>query len=1032
MKRIAILFLLGPAGILCGQTTGAIEGTVFDPSGSGAAGALLRITETGTKFERTLQSDGRGRYLAPGLMPGVYEIEVALEGFRGEVRAGIPLAAGRSIPIDFHLALGETYEKVVVTAETPLVSTSTSDWGGSITAQQVDALPLNGRDLFDLSSQEPGATVARSAGKTMTSGTGIHISANGARPNQNSFRLDGIYINDAISSAPASAGGRLLGVEGIQELRLVTSPFSAEYGRLAGAAFTAVSKGGTNDLHGSVYEYLRNSALDSCNFFDPAGEKIPPLRKNQFGALLGGPLRRNRLFFLGNYEGIREASSRTVHAATLTQDARNGILPGADGARIVPVTPAVAPYLNLYPLPNGREFGDGTAEFIATSPTPAREDYAAAKVDFVHSGRLRFAGRYTFDNAGTSTPDDFQVWRFRTDSRYQFIHTETQYVPSPHTIHNFRVGFSRVRNAESASLPSSVPDSLSFVKGQQLGTIVVTGLTDFGGLRARLQPRRFVLNDYQFNQDLSHIRGAHNFRLGAGFDRVRYNQVADHSATGNYRFTSIANLLQGRPATGDLMMAGSDTARGWRQNQFFAFAQDEFRASRRLTLTLGVRYEAYSTPVEVNGKIATLRDPLHDQAMTVGGPLFQNPSKDNFAPRAALAWDPTGSGKTVLRAGAGIFFDLLGSRELATAGLRTPPFFNRVYLNNPAFPDLLGAARATPPQNSLDGLEYYVNQPYAAQFQFTLERQLGSGVLARIGYSGSRGIHLPGQIGNINPTRPDVLPDGRLFFPAGAPRLNPAFVQVGFRTMRFNSHYHALLAGVQRRWGNGFRAQAKYAWTKSIDETSIAVYDDFLNGDHMPTMFDYGANRGLSAFDLRHCFTANFSYDLPNRGRSRLASALGGWQLHGIVQVQTGNPFSPTIGFDRARLLPGSGDQSQRPDFAPAPGAKIILGDPQMYFNPTVFALPPAGMYGNLGRNTLSGPGLATADLALHKMLWKREQHALNLRLEVFNALNHPNFQVPSVQQLFDSGLRMVASAGRITETSTTSRQIQIAAKWVF
>ncbi|MCL5742520.1 MAG: TonB-dependent receptor [Acidobacteria bacterium] len=1024
MRAPAFLLLLCVAGPLAGQTTGTLAGAVFDPSGSGAAGALVRITETATKIERRVESDAGGRYAAPGLMPGVYEIEVSLNGFRSEVRGGIRLAAGRSIPIDFSLAIGESYEKVVVSAEPPLVSTSTSDWGGSISTQQTGVLPLNGRDLFDLTSQEPGATMARSAAHTMTSGTGTHISANGARPNQNSFRMDGIYINDAISSAPASAAGRLLGLEGIQELRLVTSPFSAEYGRLAGAAFTAVSKSGTNELHGSVYEFLRNSVLDARNFFDPGDEPIPPLRKNQFGAMLGGPLRRNRLFFLGNYEGIRESSTRTVHAATLTRDARNGLLPGG---RTVRVAAEAVPYLSLYPLPNGREFGDGSAEFIAASPTPTREDYAAGKLDFVRSERLRLAGRYTFDNAATSTPDDFQIWHFRTDSQYQFIHTEAQYVSSPHTIHNFRAGFSRVRNAESATLPSSVPASLSFVKGRQLGTIVVTGLTDLGGLRARLQPRRFVLNDFQFNHDVSHIRGAHNFRLGAGFDRVQYNQVADHSVTGNYRFTSIASFLQGQPATGDLMMAGSDTARGWRQNQFFAFAQDEFRASRRLTLTLGVRYETYSTPVEVNGKIATLRDPLHDREMTVGAPLFRNPSRDFCRFRI-----PTGAGKTVIRAGAGIFFDLLGSRELATAGLRAPPFFNRVYLNNPAFPDLLSAAWSTPPQKSLDGLEFYVNQPYAAQFQFTLERQLGSEVVARIGYSGSRGIHLPGQIGNINPARPDVLPDGRLFFPAGAPRLNPAFVQVGFRTTRFNSHYHALLAGLQRRWHNGFRLQAKYAWTKSIDETSTAVYDDFLNGDHMPTVFDFGANRGLSAFDLRHSFTANFSWDLSGRGRTPLARALGGWQLHGIFQVQTGNPFSPTVGFDRARLLPGSGDQSQRPDFAANTGGEVILGDPQMYFNPLAFALPPAGMYGNLGRDTLTGPGLAMADLAIHKVIRLRERHALNLRLEVFNAINHPNFQVPSETQLFDSGLHRVASAGRITETSTSSRQIQLAAKWVF
>lgn len=1025
--RFVLLFLAG-AALLPAQTTGAIEGTVYDPSTAPIAGAAVRILEVQTGAERRLTTGPDGRYLAPHLAPGLYVIEVSQTGFKSEKHEGVELSAGRTVRVDFHLQLGEVRERIVVAAEAPLVSASAGDWGSSIERQKLDSLPLNGRDLFDLSSQEPGATVSSTALKSLHTGPGIHVSVNGARPNQNSFRLDGIYINDSTGAAPASAGGRLLGLESIQELRLVTSPFSAEYGRAAGAVFTAVSKSGSNELHGSLYEFLRNSALDAKNFFDPTGEPIPPLRKNQFGGLLSGPVRRNKAFFVAHYEAIREKSSLTRRPVTLSSEARQGRLPG----RAVPVADQVKPYFDLYPMPNGRDFEDGSAEFVTESATPLREDNLAGKVDLAFSDRLRFSTRYAFDDAETSTPDPFHIWLFISRSRNQFVHSETQYLQSPHTIHSFRAGFSRVLNAETASQRSDIPASLSFVQGRPLGSIQVTGLTDLGGVRWRLQPRRFVLNDFQFHQQVTHIRGTHAVRLGSGYDRVQYNQVADLNAVGLYRFTSVANFLQGRPQSGDVMVPGSDTFRGWRQHQFFAFAQEEWRARPGLSVTLGVRYEGYSTPTEVNGKIATLRNPLRDAAVFVGGPLFENPSRKNLAPRVALAWSPLGSEKTVLRAGAGIFFDLLGVKELVVAGTRMPPFFNRVFPASPVFPDLLEAARQSAPLNSPDGFDFYPHQPYVLQFQFTLERQLGSQMVAQIGYAGARGVHLTGQLGNINPTRPQTLQDGRIFFPENAPRLNPAFDQIGMRLTEFNSFYHALLAAVRRQWHSGFRFQAKYTWARSIDETSNAIFNDFSNGDLLPTVFDYRQNRGLSNFDLRHSFAANFSYRLPQGKGKAMGKTLGGWEIHALMQAQSGFPFNPRVGFDRARLRPGGGDQGQRPDFVAVPGAKVIRGDPQQYFSPLAFALPPAGSLGNLGRNTLTGPGLAVLDLALHKVLWRTERQSIRLRLEAFNVTNHPNFQIPSGLDLFNQNLQRVGTAGRISETSTTARQIQIAAKWQF
>ena len=1029
-RLIIVILSLAPA---VAQTTGALEGTVRDPSGASVAAASVRVTEVKTSATRQLAADSAGYYQALRLPPGAYEVSVTHQGFRDQVRRGIELEAGATARVDFTLQLGEAHDQIVVVADASPVSFSPAGWGGAVRQDELESLPLDGRNLFELSGQQAQVNLVRIADRKVTYGPGAKVSVKGARPNQNSFLLDGIQINDASSSGAASASGSQLGLEGIREVRVLTSPFSAEYGRAAGAVFTAVSKSGSNEFHGSLYEYLRNSALDAKNFFDDPGRKTPPLRRNHFGGLLSGPVLHNKLFFLANYEGVRETFSQTVRASVPTAEARRGLLPAAGGGtRTVTVSTSARPYLDLYPLPNGRDFGDGTAESVSESVRDTREDYAAGKLDLLLRPALRLAGRYTFDDAARGAPDALHIWRFFDDSRYQFFHTEAQHLVSPRTIHTFRAAFSRTRNEELSQPRPDIPASLSFVPGQPLGGFSVPGLAEFGAGLVRQRPRRHILNDFQFNDDLVHTRGRHTLRLGGAFDRLQFNQVADFSAAGFYIFGSLADLLAARPRSGDVMLPGSDSNRGWRQSQFFGYFQDEFRASAGLSLGLGLRYEYAATPSEVNGKIATVRDPARDQAVTVGGPLYRNPSARNLAPRLALAWDPFGSGRTVLRAGAGLFFDLIGMRDLLVSGVRMPPFFNRVTVQSPSFPNLLEAARLAVPANTLATLDYYPEQPYVAQLQFTVERQWGAAMLVRLGYTGTRGAHLVGYLGNVNTTQPQFLPDGRIFMPADAPRVNPAFGEIPMRRYQFNSFYHGLVAGLERRWRGGVGFQLNYTWSKSIDETSTAISADFSNSDSLPTVFNYRQNRGLSDFDLRHVFNAAGSYRLGPRGRSAAARALAQWEIHALAKLQTGHPFAPSVGFDRARLLSARLDLGQRPDFIGTPGQRIVLGDPARYFDPLAFGLPEAGFLGNLGRGTLAGPGLFALDASLHKILWQAERHSLRLRAEVFNATSHPNFKPPSGLALFDSSLGRLGAAGRITETSTTSRQVQLALKWVF
>jgi hypothetical protein len=618
-------------------------------------------------------------------------------------------------------------------------------------------------------------------------------------------------------------------------------------------------------------------------------------------------------------------------------------------------------------------------------------------------------------------PDPFQVWNFTSDSSYQFLHMGMQYVASPRTIHDFRAGFSRVLNLERADLRNSAAASLSFIPGQPLGAIEVIGLSEMGGPGQRLQPRRYVVNDYQLNYVWAHTSGAHHLTAGAGYDRVQLNQLSDNVRFGYFRFTSIQNLLLGSARLFDAMAPGSDSARGWRQNLYFAFIQDEFRPLRRLSISAGLRYETYSTPNEVNGKIATLRDPIRDSAVTVGGPLFENPSRRNFAPRLSIAWEPFGNGRTVIRAGAGIFFDLLTTRELIIAGTRMPPFFRRVQITNPPFPNGFANVAGATLTEAIDGLDYRPSQPYSGQYQLFLEHQIGKATALRIGYAGSRGVHLVGQMSNFNIAVPRTLPDGRSFFAADAPLRNPALGQLGLRLTNFDSNYHGLQMGLNSSWREKIRLQMKYTFSKSIDNSSRAIFNEFQTPDRMSSPLDYRMNRGVSDFNLPHVFALNASSTLPF-----------GFEVHGLVQVQSGSAFYPSVGYDRARLRAGTADLGQRPDYLGSPGQSVIQGDPAQWFNPLAFGLPEAGFYGTLGRNTLQGPGLAVANLSIHKTLWNRENVSLKLRTEVFNLANRPNFQVPADLFLFDSTGRRVGSAGRIAETATGSRQLQVALRLEF
>lgn len=1028
--RVFAVLLFFLASLLQAQTTGVIEGTLRDSSGGVLQDAHVTVTQRDTGALRTLTTDARGHYQALELAPGAYRVDATAEGLRATAHEGLELSAGRTLTVDFSLEVGSNQEEVIVTDATPLISIAASDWGGLVESEKLEDLPLNGRDLFELSVLEPGASSPTSARTGLAQGIGGQISVNGARPNQNAYQIDGVYVNDATSSMPSSASGNVLGIETVREIHMVTNPFSAEVGRTSGGLFTAVSRSGGNSFHGSLYEYFRNDALDAKNYFDSPGGSIPPLRRNQFGGLLTGPIIKNKLFFVANYEAIRERRGRTDRSVVPNLAARAGQLPSGD----IAVSPAAAPYVALYPLPNGRDFGDGTGEFSRLSKSSVDENFFSGKTDWIATENVRVAARYTSDAAEFSDPGPLGLWTFLLNSRNHFFHTEVTTVHSPHTISTIRGAYSRVNNSESSTVDSSIPAGLSFVQGLPMGTLTVPGLTNFGGFQARARPRTFTLSSGQLNADVVHVAGSHTIRVGAGLDRVHFDQQSDLSFVGSYTFGGLENLLLGSPRIAEVAQPGSDTSRDWRYWQYHAFVQDDWRISPNLSLSVGLRYELATVPTEDDGKVAVLRDPLSDATPTIGGPLWDTSTGFNVAPRAAIAWDPTGSGKTVIRAGGGIFLDMLGSGELVIAGVRTPPFFNRILVfGRPGFPDILNAANGRNPSASVDGLDFDLPQPYVGRWQLQLEHQLGEDAVVRVAYSGMRGIHLMGQVGNFNTPVPQTDSAGNLFFPDDGSRLNPAFSRIGLRRAQFNSFYHGLTLSLENSWRDRFRYQVKYGWSKSIDESSSATFNDFQASDQVPTTYDYRLNRGPSEFDLTHLFAGSFSYLLPSLGRSgAVGHLLNDWEVHGLTQIQTGSPFAPSVGHDRARLEPGFGDLGQRPDLASGTSSSIVQGGPDQYFNPLAFSLPQAGYLGTLGRGTLRGPGLFTLDVSVHKSFQIAEQHRINFRAEFFNITNTPNFQIPSGQELFAQSGDRIGSAGRITSTATGSRQVQLALRWEF
>jgi outer membrane receptor protein involved in Fe transport len=1057
----SILIALCPMnfGIVSAQTVGAsIQGTVTDENRGTVANAKVEVRNLSTGLVQTSVTNSEGHYRFPLLPSGDYELHVTAAGFQPLLRRGLTLAVGQDVIADATLAVGQIEGLVTVESSAPAINTSSAALSGLVTKDEIRDLPLNGRSFQQLALLQTGVSAALAAGNDAIGGRTPKISINGARPEQNNFLLDGTDINNVYNKTPGSVAGVLLGVEAILEFQVLTNAYSAEFGRSSGGVINAVTRSGSNKYNGSLFEFHRNSALDAKNYFDRQDLPIPRFVRNQFGGVLGGPIRKDKTFFFAAFEGLVERLGITGLTTVPDDNARLGLLQASgpsgnplinpDGTpqfRNVGLHPAIPAYLDLlFPRVNGNLIKDqrgrltGGGEYFFSALQPTGEYFGQGRIDHQFSDHDKIWGRYTFDHGDVDRqiPNRPPVAFTKERSRNQYLTMEYLHTFASGTINTAQIGFNRSVQESDNQRTINIPESLLFVPGEPFGTINISGLvTELGG-DFRL-PRLDRLNNFQVSDTIFLTRGSHGLKFGGLAQRLQFNQNTISQRGGVLNFDSLERFLQGSPSSVDLAVPGQiDPIRGYRQSLFGFFAQDDFKFRPNLTFNLGLRYEFVTVPTEVNGKISNLRE-VTDSQITVGDPWHNNPSLRNFAPRIGIAWDPFGDGKTAIRAGFGMFYDEILPKYYFFSGSLNPPFTTRTSFNNVAgpipFPLVFDPNR--PIQAQVQTVNFEMQTPYIMQFNLSVQRSLPGGFDLTLAYAGSRGNHLI-RLGDANLARETMVNGVKTYQPLLG-RRNPDFAGIWQRVTDAQSFYNSGQISLVKRYSSGLRTQLSYTYSRSIDDSSGINSQDFVNNvQYVLDWYDRTLDRGLSAFHVKHNLTFNWTYDLPfgRKSKGLVRALVKGWQLNNIGAIRSGVPFTVRLGFNRSgNLNTTSFSANERPNVKPGSSNNPILGGPSLYFDPSAFEVPAVNTRGNLGRNTLIGPGMVSLDASVGKSFALGETRTLQFRAEVFNLPNTPNFAVPSGLVVFTNAAGTVPSAaGKITSTVTTSRQIQLGLKLTF
>jgi len=1036
-RTSVLLWMLTCAG-LAQVTTAAISGMVVDASSARIPGAKVTLRRISTDAERTLTTDGEGRYLAADLEPGTYEVQAEKANFETEVRRGIVLTVGRRAVVDFSLKVGQVREKVVVTGEAPLVDVGNSSIGHVVEHAEIDDLPLNGRNYTQLTLLAPGVVNVTTFAGSSFFGLTQRIAVAGARAASGGvYLLDGANVMSFFNDNAGNPGlGTALGVDAIEEFKVETNSFSPEYARSGAAVINAISRSGTNQAYGSIFEFVRNSAVDARNYFD--GPAIPLFRRNQFGAVAGGPIVADKMFYFASYEGLREALGETEIGGTPDNAARQGNLPSGT----VAVNPAIVPLLGLFPTANGPDLGGGVAEVRTTAGRNTNEDYVSARFDQHISAKDAFFARAIADVGSLDDPypiaGSYLPFYQQAQGRDFYSTLQETHLISPTAVNAARIGFNRNNSAGNSTAQPAALNLIPGVSGRAPGAVTIGGVGYIGP--NPIVPYYLILNEWSFADDITFVKGPHFLKVGFEWDRIQDPYRADLYSGGSMTFNTLADFLTGNPYTFVAPLPGElNTRRTWNQNVAGMYAADSWRVRKRLTLNLGARYEFITNPTESNGLFSALVN-LSDATVTHEPHVFSgNPSLKNIAPRFGFAWSPARNGETSVRGGFGIFYQEYMPRDYAEYGFNPPQTVLGVGIY-PGFPISTSVMFGLPPSISLVTGYEITKTPYVMEYNLNVQREILPNLMIELGGVFSQGRKLLGSYDYNQPLPNATLSDGTPIRTATATRPNPYFSTLAFTYPIDSSNYNSLVATLEKRFTNHTRIFAAYVWSHSLDTQSNEFNGDGWNDAGETTdINDLKMDYGNSTFDLRQSLTMNYVYDLPvKRTQPGIAAALlNGWQTSGIVSATTGLPFSVENGFDRANtmqtLSPPEG--SERPDLKPGRSNNPVLGSPRQWFDPSAFALQPAGAFGNLGRDTVRGPGLANFDAGLLRTIRLRERLAGQFRFEVFNVFNRANFAVPAFPErevFLDASGTINPQAGEITQTVDSSRQMQLAARLNF
>jgi hypothetical protein len=1076
-----VAVLLFSLSLFSQVNTGTISGVVQDSSGAVIGGAMVTIRNVDTGIATALTSDVGGRYVAPNLLIGNYEVQAQQPGFRTEIRKGITLTVGRDEVINLTLNVGQTAEAVTVTAEAPVIETTTAAMSSLVDDRTIRDLPLNGRSYDQLAMLQPGVVTvgAGQASAAFDYGTGTRFNVNGSRAYANTFLLDGTDINDHANGTPGGAAGTNLGVDGVQEFKINTSVSPAEYGRSSGGVISAVTRSGTNSLHGSAFEFIRNNAFDSLGYFEQAShggtDTLAPYRRNQFGGSLGGPIKKDKTFFFGTYEGLRQGVGTNIGPEVPTAQTKLGIVPFAafQGTNAkpycppnpapatictVPVNPVITPYINLFQAPtpglSSSDLGDGTGLYFAAPTQVTGENYFMARVDQQITENMRIFARYSFDKDRNVLPsfNGSAVADEHDTAHRDYSTIQVNNTLRPTLLNSFRFAFNRtfqhfddvISNPNVANLPNGG----AFVPGETFGTIsfgaqgLSTQPLNFLGVDNGA-PREYWYNNYQWGDDLTWVRGAHAFKFGVNIERIQDNEITSSNSRGNYTFVDVPGFLLNQPIRFDAPPPGADAYRGLRETMFGAYAQDDFKMTQRITLNLGLRWEAITDPRDANGKMANLLN-LTDPTTTVLKNSYFSVAKKDFQPRVGFAWQLNGSGTSVVRAGFGMFHDHILPYSYVALASGTPPFFTTLSdLTNPIFPmdTNLTSGPAPPPQFNV--FPSRVKEPSKIQYNLTLQQQVMKNTVLEVAYIGSESHHLQ-ENGEWNTTVPTYV-NGQPTFPAKfkqSNRINPNFASLTTSRWDGNADYNALQVTVRRRSVRGLQYQVFYTYSKSIDDKStIAGGESRQEPNTLLDFLNPARDRGRSSFDARHNVVPTITYPFPFHFQHKALELIaGGWTVNGIGTFRTGEPITGRVGSnrsangdrwspDRPNLNPGF---SNNPTSGVTAGCAGIaagqkLGTPTLWYDPCAFSRPAAGTYGNLGRNTITGPPLYNVDFSADKGFRLTEAMNLQFRAEFFNLLDEAHFYAPGFNVF--SG-----SAGHVTKptSSPDGRLVQFGLKLVF